>query len=224
MIPYNSQADLRIFWRDIPQKGNNAEVPEKYRKPEYPVYTVNRDNYKNNGWIQFLSGGEVVDLPEGELLRTYSLSGKNDVVILPDYIHAYRALDYRGSALNNNMTVSGYLLLKELTTKVNNKKVGYVPGETGVVLYSTKVDEKAVLVLKPYTGSADEGYEFTKYPNTEGRRYAGNIEDIDNPNTQNRDVNMFVGSYGYPLPVGPVDSWNWDRKDGEPVYDVATKT
>lgn len=73
----------------------------------------------------------------------------------------------------------------------------YVPEETGVVLYSTRIVEEAFLVL-----GGDFGTEtvYKKFPHT-GDRYE------EGRGTDDNDINMLQGSFGTGWPVAPVFPW-----------------
>lgn len=160
-----------------------------------------------NGWQQFLNGGHPFTINEGTFLRTYSRTAGSGAVILPEDVIAYRMVDYKGQAYNsNNLTISGYFELKKLETEVNGKKVSYVPEETGVVLWSPKKNEEmGILVLSPC--SDDIEATLKKYPNTQGHYQRDNSIEA-----QEDRVNLLMGSYGETPQVGPVDSYDFDKK------------
>lgn len=88
----------------------------------------------------------------------------------------------------------------------------YVPENTGVVLYSDAVDEKALLVLKGDDGTDIVYKEFhhTGARYEEQRRAGGEGVNTDN------DINMLQGSYGEGCAVAPVSPWvEWDEYDEE---------
>lgn len=78
----------------------------------------------------------------------------------------------------------------------------YVPENTGVVLYSTSIDEKSFLVL-----GGDFGTEnvYKEFPHTGDRYEEGRLT---SSNTDN-DINMLHGSYGEGWPVAPVFPWTY---------------
>ena len=101
----------------------------------------------------------------------------------------------------------GYFDSEEVYSQLTNVPGGYsyVPEETGVVLYSSSIDEKSFLVL-----GGDFGTEtvYKKFPHTgdryeEGRLSSSNTDD---------DINMLQGSFGTGVPVAPVFPWVYKDK------------
>ena len=81
----------------------------------------------------------------------------------------------------------------------------YIPEETGVVLYSSRIVEEAFLVL-----GGDFGTEtvYKKFPHTGDRYEEGRMT---SSNTDN-DINMLQGSFGTGVPVAPVFPWVYKNK------------
>ncbi len=89
----------------------------------------------------------------------------------------------------------------------------YVPEGTGVVLYSTTMNEDRALLIfgNHYT---ENDYLFPQYPHTEGRYEEQRLEAIATNNTDinwNDDINMLQGSYDQECLVAPVLPWDWDN-------------
>ncbi|MBO4659762.1 MAG: leucine-rich repeat domain-containing protein [Prevotella sp.] len=83
------QSNLLKYWRYIPARGQNvAELPNGL------ATSYNLNNYKGNGWLEFLSTGEGEVIDKGEFLRTYSRTFGDGPCLLPKEITAYRAVDY----------------------------------------------------------------------------------------------------------------------------------
>ncbi|MBO4659763.1 MAG: leucine-rich repeat domain-containing protein [Prevotella sp.] len=78
----------------------------------------------------------------------------------------------------------------------------YVPENTGVVLYSTKINESALLIL-----GGDFGTEtvYKEFPHTYQRYEAGRLTSDDTSN----NINMLHGSFGDGWPVSPVFPWKY---------------
>lgn len=89
----------------------------------------------------------------------------------------------------------------------------YVPERTGVVLYSTTMNEdNALLVFGNNYYEAD--YVFPEYPHTGGRYEAQRLEAIKKGNTEilwTDNINMLQGSYDEDCWVAPVLPWDWDN-------------
>lgn len=273
------QSHLLKFWRYIPARGQNvAELPNGL------AATYNLNNYKGNGWLEFLSTGEGEVIEEGEFLRTYSRTAGDGPCLLPKEITAYRAVDYttdqfayvldkKGkyyydatvesededdkylpidgvdgttpdgvisseelavigkSKRYSHLTIGGKIYLRPLVAKVaqhssisggyeddnielfdedniynelTNVPGGnsYVPEETGVVLYSTKIDEKSFLIL---SGDFGTGIVYKKYPHTGQRYETGRLISGDTSD----NINMLQGSFDDGWPVSPTYPWNY---------------
>ena len=124
------------------------------------------------------------------------------------------------------LTVKGKIMLKalrpvhqymdtstgEVITEEDNTR-SYVPEGTGVVLYSTTLNEdKALLIFGNNYSEID--YLFPQYPHTEGRYEQQRLEAIATNNTDinwNDDINMLQGSYDQECLVAPVLPWDWDN-------------
>lgn len=124
------------------------------------------------------------------------------------------------------LTVKGKIMLKALRpvhqymdtstgqviTEEDNTR-SYVPEGTGVVLYSTTLNEdKALLIFGNNYSEID--YLFPQYPHTEGRYEEQRLEAIATNNTDinwNDDINMLKGSYDQECLVAPVLPWDWDN-------------
>ena len=220
------QENLLAYYRQVPTDGYGTTKDENEQEVK-----LNEPTYKGNGWLEFINVGEFVPIiPKGgKFLRTYSLNKDYGPVLLPigdDAIHAYRVLDYKSlqnetDDNGNEITVTGYLLLKELLTTVKGVEYSYVPENTGVVFYSNKLDETAALVLAPYMDdelenmaeAKDGGIDkvkakldelFPEFPNTGDDYYClkDNGEWEGNP-----DANMLQGSYDDPAHVSPTSPW-----------------
>lgn len=219
------QENLLAYYRQVPADGYGKTKDENDNE-----ITLDEPTYKGNGWLEFLNVGEFVPIipKNGKFLRTYSRDNNSGPVLLPtgeDAIHAYRVLDYisTGSEVNDNneeITVTGYISLKELTVTVDGEVRGYVPENTGVVFYSSKMEEDAGLVLNPYTNEElddlieqkkyDEVEEilaelFPQFPNTGEDYYCYNSE--TNAWEGNPNANMLQGSFGDRAHVSPTSPW-----------------
>jgi hypothetical protein len=124
------------------------------------------------------------------------------------------------------LTVKGKIMLKalrpihqqmdtstgEVISEEDNTR-SYVPEGTGVVLYSTTMNEDRALLIfgNHYT---ENDYIFPQYPHTEGRYEEQRLEAIATNNTEinwNDDINMLQGSYDQECLVAPVLPWDWDN-------------
>ena len=103
------QSNLLKYWRYIPARGQNvAELPNGL------AASYNLNNYKGNGWLEFLSTGEGEVINKGEFLRTYSRTAGEGPCPLPKEITAFRAVDYKSNAVGwvldrNRKTGTHYL-------------------------------------------------------------------------------------------------------------------
>ncbi len=236
------QSHLLYFWRYVPCKGNNVNVVSA-QKPSW--FNLDVAKYEGNGWLEFLSTDDfdVINPKNGQFIRTYSRTEGSGPTILPygdEGVHAFRILDFRSTASltdesgepvyddeGNEITIRGYILLKELVTEVELEipdldetgkqkvdgqgfpltktvtvKRSYVPENTGVVLHSKKINESVAMVMAPYEGNT----QLTEYPNTGSKAYTSNYTDITNVET---NVNMLMGSFGQKKKIAPTDPWNW---------------
>lgn len=191
-----TQAVLNDAYKDGGSEGNTATGPLTY----------------GNGWWEFINAGSpIVVTPDdnGTFLRTYSRTAGTGAVILPDDVIAYRMVDYINTEFFNelNLTISGYFDLRKLEfTMTNGKVVSYVPENTGVVLWSPKKNEDAgILVLNPCDEDIEELLQ--EYPNTQGHYN----RDGSTEASEDR-VNLLLGSFGETPQVGPVDSYDFDKK------------
>lgn len=89
--------------------------------------------------------------------------------------------------------------------------ISYVPENTGVVLYSDAVDEKALLVL---AGDLGTDIVYKEFPHTGARYEEQRRAGGEGVNTDN-DINMLQGSYGEGCAVAPVSPWEWETFDEE---------
>ena len=104
-------------------------------------------------------------------------------------------------------TSTGQVISEEDNTR------SYVPEGTGVVLYSTTMNENRALLIfgNHYT---ENDYMFPQYRHTEGRYEQQRLEAIATNNTDidwNDDINMLQGSYDQECLVAPVLPWDWDN-------------
>ena len=244
------QSNLLKYWRNVCSDGISAQgqgqAPDNYDEEASGVPASELGRYINNGWLEFINTGDftIIQPKNGHFIRTYSRTENSGPVILPygdDGIHAFRILDFRstGSLTNddgdliyddegNEITIAGYILLKELIadvefeipdmdeetgeqkvdeqgkplTKTVTLKRSYVPENTGVVLHSKKIDELAGMVFAPYDGKTN----LTEYPNTGSKAYTADYTDISTVET---DVNMLMGSFGNKKKIAPTDPWSW---------------
>lgn len=79
----------------------------------------------------------------------------------------------------------------------------YVPENTGVVLYSTGVNEDAFLMLPGYEGT---DLVLTEYHHSEGRYEENRL----NSENKSDNINMLQGSYGTGCGVAPCYPWIYD--------------
>ena len=230
------QSNLLKFWRYIPARGKNvAELPEW-------LDTSNLNNYKGNGWLEFLNFGEGEVIEKGEFLRTYSRTCGTGAVLLPPEITAYRAIDYVSTAwdfvkdktgewvlINEDDPNEGYKLKDDddagKTTYARLTVGGqlllrplYALDSNGFTTEKSYVPENTGVVL--YSVGIDED-AFLIFDEYRGSEYDLSVE---YPHTGDRyeagrmpfeedDINMLEGSYGDDCPVAPVYPWVYANED-----------
>jgi len=122
------------------------------------------------------------------------------------------------------LTIKGKVMLKALrpihqymddgtlVSEVDNSR-SYVPERTGVVLYSTSMNEqRALLIFGNNYNEVD--YLFPEYSHTEGRYETERLKAIEANNTEidwTDNINMLQGSYDQECMVAPVLPWDWDN-------------
>jgi hypothetical protein len=214
---YLRQSNLLKYWRNVcsdSRNGQSGKAPDNYNAEASGVPANQLGRYVDNGWIEFINTGDfipVVPNNDGHFLRTYSRnlgSGPMRLTLEDENgktvgMHAYRATGYAVTkestelkdSEGNWLVLGGYIVLKEITTTINGKTIGYVPEGTGVVLHSQDFTEAGGFIAAK---DFENGNTLTKYPNT------GKVLLEDNPN-----VNMLIGSEGYELQIAPTDPWIW---------------
>ena len=169
------QSNLLKYWRYIPARGQNvAELPNGL------AATYNLNNYKGNGWLEFLSTGEGEVINKGEFLRTYSRTAGEGPCPLPKEITAFRAVDYKSNAvgwvLDRNRKTGTHYLKEDATDDLtdDNNYVLITP-DTDPADYAnrplySKVTTGGKLYLRPLVAKV-------AYYNINGRVIEGYTED-----------------------------------------------
>ncbi len=231
------QSHLLKFWRYIPARGQNvAELPEWLDKS-------NLNNYKGNGWLEFLSTGDGEVIEEGDFLRTYSRTAGTGPVLLNYNLTAYRAIDYVSTAWDFVKDKNGeWVLINE-----NDPSEGYrlKDGEDAGKTTYARLTIGGQLLLRPLHPLDKNGNEVTGIsyiPENTGvvlhskaldedaflllEAYEGDKYDlsVEYPHTGDRfeasrfsweddDINMLEGSYGDDCPVAPVYPWVYSDEE-----------
>ena len=232
------QSNLLKYWRYIPARGQNvAELPNGL------AATYNLNNYKGNGWLEFLSTGDGEVIEEGEFLRTYSRTFGDGAVLLPSIITAYRAIDYVSTVWDFVKDKNGeWVLVNE-----NDPNEGYKlkdSDDEGKTTYARLTIGGQLLLrpLRPLDSDGDEVKALSYIPENTGvvlyskginedaflifDAYKGHDYDLSReyPHTGDRyeagrfsweedDINMLEGSYGDDCPVAPVYPWVYDNEE-----------